>query len=102
MAPLVEEMLQRIGGEVGRYERVIAYWHVFGPLLEGAVCASLRETTGAVTRQCGLSQVRFHVTFINKLACLYYACSNMVPNVEVICYTQSRGTHHCLGDHEGW
>ncbi|EIE27268.1 hypothetical protein COCSUDRAFT_55287 [Coccomyxa subellipsoidea C-169] len=58
VAPLVEEMLQRIGGEVGRYERVIAYWHVFGPLLEGAVCASLRETTGAVTRQCGLSQVR--------------------------------------------
>ncbi len=57
MAPLVEEMLQRIGGEVARYERVIAYWHVFGPLLEGAVCASLRETTGAVTRQCGLSQV---------------------------------------------
>lgn len=60
MAPLVEEMLQRIGGEVGRYERVIAYWHVFGPLLEGAVCASLRETTGAVTRQCGLSQVWPH------------------------------------------
>ncbi|CAL8462927.1 g2461 [Coccomyxa elongata] len=58
VAPLVEEMLQRIGGEVARYERVIAYWHVFGPLLEGAVCASLRETTGAVTRQCGLSQVR--------------------------------------------
>lgn len=58
MAPLVEEMLQRISGEVGRYERVITYWHVFGPLLEGAVCASLRETTGAVTRQCGLSQAR--------------------------------------------
>lgn len=57
MAPLVDEMLQRIGSEVGRYERVIAYWQVFGPLLEGAVCASLRETTGAVTRQCGLSQV---------------------------------------------
>ena len=58
MAPLVEEMLQRIGGEVARYERVITYWPVFGPLLEGAVCAALREATGAVTRQCGLAQVR--------------------------------------------
>jgi hypothetical protein len=54
---LVEEMLQRIGSEVARYERVITYWPVFGPLLEGAVCASLRETTAAVTRQCGLAQV---------------------------------------------
>ena len=58
VAPLVEEMLQRIGGEVGRYERVITYWPVFGPLLEGAVCAALREATGAVTRQCGLAQAR--------------------------------------------
>ena len=58
VAPLVEEMLQRIGGEVARYERVITYWPVFGPLLEGAVCAALREATGAVTRQCGLAQVR--------------------------------------------
>ncbi len=76
MAPLVEEMLQRIGGEVGRYERVIAYWHVFGPLLEGAVCASLRETTGAVTRQCGLSQVRapfiLHIS-INLHVCTMHA-----------------------------
>ena len=58
MAPLVDEMLQRISAEVGRYERVIAYWPVFGPQLEGAVCAALRETTAAVTRQCGLAQVR--------------------------------------------
>lgn len=58
MAPLVEEMLARIAGEVGRYERVVTYWPVFGPLLEGAVCAALREATGAVSRQCGLAQAR--------------------------------------------
>ena len=58
VAPLVEEMLARIGSEVGRYERVVTYWPVFGPLLEGAVCAALREATGAVSRQCGLAQVR--------------------------------------------
>ncbi len=57
MAPLVEEMLARIGSEVARYERVVTYWPVFGPLLEGAVCAALREATGAVSRQCGLAQV---------------------------------------------
>ena len=57
VAPLVEEMLARIGSEVGRYERVVTYWPVFGPLLEGAVCAALREATGAVSRQCGLAQV---------------------------------------------
>ena len=57
MAPLVDEMLSRIEAEVRRYERVITYWRVFGPQLEGAVCASLRETTAAVTRQCGLAQV---------------------------------------------
>lgn len=60
MAPLVDEMLQRIAAEVARYERVITYWPVFGPALEGAVCASLRETTASVTRQCGLAQVAFH------------------------------------------
>ena len=58
MAPLVEEMLAHIGSEVGRYERVVTYWPVFGPLLEGAVCAALREATGAVSRQCGLAQAR--------------------------------------------
>ena len=57
VAPLVDEMLSRIEAEVRRYERVITYWRVFGPQLEGAVCASLRETTAAVTRQCGLAQV---------------------------------------------
>ena len=35
-----------------RYERVIQYWPVFGPLLEGAVCAVLRETTHGVCQQC--------------------------------------------------
>ena len=36
VAPLVEEMLQRVSSEVNRYERVVTYWPVFGPLLEGA------------------------------------------------------------------
>lgn len=54
IAPLVGEMLQRIQGEVARYERVISYWPSFGPSLEGAVCAALRTTTAAVSRQCGL------------------------------------------------
>lgn len=47
-------MLQRIQGEVARYERVISYWPSFGPSLEAAVCAALRTTTAAVSRQCGL------------------------------------------------
>lgn len=47
-------MLQRIQAEVARYERVISYWPSFGPSLEAAVCAALRTTTAAVSRQCGL------------------------------------------------
>ncbi|DBB16594.1 TPA: hypothetical protein ACH3X3_014851 [Trebouxia sp. C0006] len=54
IAPLVGEMLQRIQAEVARYERVITYWPSFGPSLEAAVCAALRTTTAAVSRQCGL------------------------------------------------
>lgn len=54
IAPLVGEMLQRIQAEVARYERVISYWPSFGPNLEAAVCAALRTTTAAVSRQCGL------------------------------------------------
>ena len=54
IAPLVGEMLQRIQQEVTRYERVITYWPSFGPSLEAAVCAALRTTTAAVSRQCGL------------------------------------------------
>ena len=55
VSPLVEEMLQRLDAEILRYERVIQYWPVFGPLLEGAVCAALREITTGVLRQCGAS-----------------------------------------------
>ena len=50
-------MLQRIQAEVTRYERVITYWPSFGPSLEAAVCAALRTTTAAVSRQCGLMPV---------------------------------------------
>jgi len=66
VAPLVDEMLQRISAEVARYERVINYWPMFGPTLEGAVCAALRETTASVTRQCGLAQVSLHIYFSAK------------------------------------
>ena len=57
VSPLVEEMLQRLDAEILRYERVIQYWPVFGPLLEGAVCAVLRETTSGVLHQCGIPQL---------------------------------------------
>ena len=70
MAPLVDEMLQRIAAEVARYERVITYWPVFGPALEGAVCASLRETTASVTRQCGLAQVASRFCLSSLMTCL--------------------------------
>ena len=50
-------MIDRLGREVNRYERVINYWPVFAPQLEGAACAALRDTTSAVSRQCGLSHI---------------------------------------------
>ena len=56
VSPLVSEMLQRLDAEILRYERVIQYWPVFGPLLEGAVCAVLRETTTGVVQQCSAPQ----------------------------------------------
>jgi len=56
-APLVEEVLALTGAEVGRYERVVTYWPLFAPAVEGAACAALREATAAVSRQCGLTQV---------------------------------------------
>lgn len=54
VAPLVEDMLSAIEGEMGRYERIITYWPVFGPDLEKCVTGALREATAAVSRQCGL------------------------------------------------
>ena len=50
-------MIDRLSREVNRYERVITYWPVFAPQLEGAACAALRDTTSAVSRQCGLAHV---------------------------------------------
>ena len=67
LAPLVAEMLQRIQAEVARYERVVTYWPSFGPSLEGAVCAALRTTTAAVSRQCGLMPVLDVSTVWQKL-----------------------------------
>lgn len=80
MAPLVDEMLQRIAAEVGRYERVIIYWRVFGPQLEGAVCAAMRETTASVTRQCGLAQVGL-LCQICCLPILYCTCLSEVSHI---------------------
>lgn len=54
VAPLVEEMLSAIEGEMGRYERIITHWSVYGPDLEKCVTSALRDTTIAVSRQCGL------------------------------------------------
>ncbi len=68
IAPLVEEMLDRLGREVERYERVVQYWPVFGPQLEGAACAALRDTTAAVSRQCGLTQASLSPSCNSKQA----------------------------------
>lgn len=53
-APLLIQMLHSVETEAQRYERIINYWPVYAPQLEGAICAVLRAVTGAITRQCGL------------------------------------------------
>jgi hypothetical protein len=58
VAPLVHEMLQHVFAEMGRYARVIAHWPIFGPYLEAAMCIVLRTIIAAVSRQCGMVQVR--------------------------------------------
>ena len=54
IAPLLVEMLHSIGTEFQRYERIVNYWPVYAPQLEGAMCTLLRAVTAAITRQCGL------------------------------------------------
>ncbi len=58
MAPLVHEMLRHVAAEMGRYDRVISHWPIFGPYLEAAMCIVLRAVIAAVSRQCGMVQVR--------------------------------------------
>lgn len=82
-------MLQRIQAEVARYERVITYWPSFGPSLEAAVCAALRTTTAAVSRQCGLipmigvSTFPCHTVLLTQMrfasCCLPYAAAGKIP-----------------------
>ena len=47
-------MLHSIGTESQRFERIVNYWPVYAPQLEGAICTLLRAVTAAITRQCGL------------------------------------------------
>jgi hypothetical protein len=58
VAPICHEMLRAIVGEMGRYERVITHWPLFGPYLEAALCVVLRSIVAAVSRQCGMTRVR--------------------------------------------
>lgn len=58
VAPICHEMLRAIVSEMGRYERVITHWPLFGPYLEAALCVVLRSIVAAVSRQCGMTRVR--------------------------------------------
>lgn len=58
VAPICHEMLRAVVGEMGRYERVITHWPLFGPYLEAALCVVLRSIVAAVSRQCGMTRVR--------------------------------------------
>lgn len=58
--PLVPAMLGKLKAELGLYQRILTYWPQFGPGLEYGICAALRDTISATSRQCGLVQVRPH------------------------------------------
>lgn len=58
VAPICHEMLRAVVGEMGRYERVITHWPLFGPYLEATLCVVLRSIVAAVSRQCGMTRVR--------------------------------------------
>lgn len=58
VAGLVEDMLNAVQSEMGRYQRIITYWPMYGPDLERAVTGALREATMGVSRQCGLVQIK--------------------------------------------
>ena len=58
VAQLVEDMLSAVQSEMGRYQRIITYWPMYGPDLERAVTDALREATMGVSRQCGLVQIK--------------------------------------------
>lgn len=57
MLPLVPSILEAMDGEMAQYQRLIVFWPQFGPLLEASMCAALRDTITATSRQCGLVQV---------------------------------------------
>ena len=58
VAHLVEDMLNAVQSEMGRYQRIITYWPMYGPDLERCVTGALREATLGVSRQCGLVQIK--------------------------------------------
>ena len=58
VAHLVEDMLNAVQSEMGRYQRIITYWPCYGSDLERAVTGALREATTGVSRQCGLVQIK--------------------------------------------
>jgi hypothetical protein len=58
VSPLVEGMLGAVDAEMRRYERVVQHWPSHGPDLEAALVASLRDSVGAASRQCGLQQAK--------------------------------------------
>jgi hypothetical protein len=55
--PLVPAMLGRLEAELAMYQRIVIHCPQFGPSLEYGICAVLRDTTSATSRQCGLVQV---------------------------------------------
>jgi hypothetical protein len=55
--PLVPAMLGRLEAELAMYQRIVIHCPQFGPSLEYSICAVLRDTTSATSRQCGLVQV---------------------------------------------
>lgn len=71
MLPLVPAMLGKLEAELALYQRILTYWPQFGPSLEYGICAALRDTVSATSRQCGLVQVpaSWHTTLLSDAAC---------------------------------
>ena len=70
MLPLVPAMLGRLEAELAMYQRVVTYWPQFGPSLEHGICAVLRDTVSATSRQCGLVQVQVCCCMYGPIYCL--------------------------------
>eukprot|EP00803_Ostreobium_quekettii_P008071 evm.model.scf_392.11 EVM.evm.TU.scf_392.11 scf_392:73995-87831(+) len=51
---LVEEMMGHLDKELGRYERIVRYWRIFGPRLERMASDVIRCIVASVSNQCGM------------------------------------------------